>query len=255
MEIKHFVLIISIFYILQGSSSSRPHTPTSNNSNKPAAPNVGSSIPAAPDESTTTPDSPDAGEESPDAGEESPESPYASNDNSPLEPASGPSAQFSFASMPASNPPGLDKICQATKLPVDCTKFISPFVNSSVKIEPLSIAKVGIRVSTDMSKQAIDTATRFMDDPKSSASLKEAMSTCLENYQSIPDDNDLALQALDKRNANEAAIKLSSSLASVDTCLDGNHQMHITSPMRDMEEELQRLLHITLTIVSDMVKF
>ncbi|KAE8723217.1 hypothetical protein F3Y22_tig00012523pilonHSYRG00026 [Hibiscus syriacus] len=157
--------------------------------------------------------------------------------------------------MPASNPPGLDIICGAIKLPVDCMKLISPFVNRSITIEPLSIAKVGIQVSTDMSKQAIDTATRFMDDPKSSASLKEAMSTCLENYQDIPDDNDLALQALDKCNTNEAAIKLSSSLTSVATCLDGNQQMRITSPMRDMETELERLLQITLTIVSDLVKF
>ncbi|KAE8665407.1 hypothetical protein F3Y22_tig00112616pilonHSYRG00020 [Hibiscus syriacus] len=287
MEIKHFVvLIISIFCILQSSSSTRHHRSVSNNNNSPAAPDAGpstqaapnarsltlaapkvgsltpaapdagSSTPATPDEIRTTLEAPDEGEESPDADGASPESPYGSRDKSPVEPALGPSAEFSFAnSKPASNPPGLDKICGATDLPVDCMKLISPFVNSSVKVEPLSIAKVGIRVSTEMSKQAIVTATRFMDDPKSSAKLKQAMSLCLELYEGIPDDNDLALRALDKRNAFEVKIKLSSSLTSVETCLDGIHQSRVTSPMRDMEAKLKKLLQITLTIVSGLVKF
>ncbi|GMI69478.1 hypothetical protein HRI_000617100 [Hibiscus trionum] len=252
MEIKPFILLISIFYFLHTSSSIRPEAPDAGSST-PESPDGSSSTPESPDASSSTPAAPD--DEAPDADDYSPESPYASNDKSPLPPAEGPSATFSFTSNPADNnsPPELEKICQTTKLPIECVKYVSLFLNDSVKIEPLTVAMTAIRVSTEMTRQAIDTATRFMDEPGASDSLKEAMSTCLDNYQTIPDDNDLALQALDKRNPNEASFKLSSSLTSMDTCFDGITQMHITSPMRDMEAELDRLLRINLQLVSNML--
>ncbi|GMI69479.1 hypothetical protein HRI_000617200 [Hibiscus trionum] len=229
MEIKPFIMLISIFYLLHSSSSIRPE-----------APDAGSSTPEAPD-----------------ADDSSPESPYVSIAKSPLPPAEGPSATFSFTSNPAGNnntSPELEKICQATQLPIECVKYVSLFLNDSVKIEPLTVLMTAIRVSTEMTRQAVDTATRFMNEPGASDNLKTAMSTCLVNYQSIPDDNNLALQALDKHNPKEASFKLSSTVTSMDTCSDGITQMHITSPMRDMETELGRLLNINLQLVSKMVK-
>ncbi|KAK8509784.1 hypothetical protein V6N13_093632 [Hibiscus sabdariffa] len=263
MEIKPFILLVSIFYLLHSSSSIR----SSSSNNSPDAPDAASSTPKSPDGSSSTPAAPDAGSSTPDAPDEtstnpaspdaddsSPESPYSSVDKTPIAPAEGPSATFSFPSKPDKSSPELEKICQTTKLPIECVKYVSLFLNNSVKIEPITVAMTGIRAATEMTKQAIETATKFMDEPGASASLKEAMSTCLDNYQSIPDDNDLALQALEKRNTKEASYKLSYSLTSMDTCFDGISQMRITSPMRDMESELERLLRINLQLVSDMEK-
>ncbi|KAK8509782.1 hypothetical protein V6N13_093630 [Hibiscus sabdariffa] len=223
MEIKPFILLISVFHYLHSSYSIRP------------------------DKSSTTPESPGA-DNSP------PNSPYASISKSPLAPAEGPSATFSFTSKPGNSSPELEKICRTTKLPTECVKYVSLFLNDNVKIEPLTVTMTAVRVSTEMTRQAIETATRLKNEPGAPKNLKAAMSTCLDNYQSISGDNDLAVQALDKRNPKEASLKLSLSLTSMNTCFDGITQMHIVSPMRDMEAELERLLRINLQLVSGMVK-
>ncbi|KAK8718169.1 hypothetical protein V6N13_045412 [Hibiscus sabdariffa] len=247
MKIKPFIILISIFYFLHSSSSIRSPVFSSTTNNVPETPNANSSMPETPDKSSTTPESPDA-DNSP------PKSPYASIDKSPLAPAEGPSATFSFTSKSGNSSPELEKICHTTKLPIECVKYVSLFLNDSVKIEPLTVTMTTIRVSTEMTRQAIETATRFKKESGSPKNLKAAMSTCLDNYQSIFQDNDLALQALDKRNPKEASLKLSLSLTSMNTCFDGITQMHIISPMRDMETELERLLRINLQLVSNMVK-
>ncbi|GMI69480.1 hypothetical protein HRI_000617300 [Hibiscus trionum] len=240
MEIKPFILLISIFYLLHSSFSIRPE-----------ASNANSSTPESPDGTSSTP-------EAPDADDSSPESPYASLDKSPLPPAEAPSATFSFASNPAGNnsitSPELEKICKTTQHPVECVKYAALFLNDSVKIEPLTVLTTTIRASNEMTRQAIDTATKLANESGAADNLKTAMSTCLANYQTIPDDNNLAVQALDKQNPKEASFKLSSTVTSMDTCFDGISQMHITSPMRDMEAELQKLLSINLQLVSGMLK-
>ncbi|KAK8972221.1 hypothetical protein V6N11_024306 [Hibiscus sabdariffa] len=75
---------------------------------------------------------------------------YASIDKSSLVSIEGLSATFSFTSKPSNG------------FKIECVKYVSLFLNDSVKIEPLTVA----------------------------------MSTYLNNYQSISYDNDLALQAL-----------------------------------------------------------
>ncbi|KAE8703577.1 hypothetical protein F3Y22_tig00110467pilonHSYRG00081 [Hibiscus syriacus] len=285
MEIKHIIVLISIFYLLRSSSSSRTPLPSSSNNSPldansstldgpyessvdltPDTSEGGSSTPVAPDESSAdlTPDSLDGVTSNPEAPdetvnssfspEESPHSPYyGAVDLTPEGPR--PSASFSFTLMPGTSNPELEKICKETELPIECMKSISPLLNDTVQVEPITVAKLGIELSTNMSRQAADTATKLYDDPEASGGLKEALSVCIENYESIPDDNDLALLALNEHNLEEAMIKLSGPLTSMETCLDANHQMHNFSPMRDMEAELEALVRVNLHIVTDLVKF
>ncbi|KAK8654397.1 hypothetical protein V6N13_128365 [Hibiscus sabdariffa] len=305
MGIKHLILLVSIFYLLHGSSSTISSTSSYSNNNDSLetpdvnisstlessdessstldapdessstmdAPDESSSTMDAPDESSLTLDAPDESSSTLDAPDESswtPESPDESlwtepQEGTPVSPyfgavdltpeAPGPSVTFSFTLMPGSGNPELEKICKATELPINCMTILSQFLNDSIQIDPLTVAKVGIEMSSNMSRQAIATATKFQNDPEASTGLKEALSVCIENYDTIPDDNDGALQALDRQDISEASIKLSASLASIETCLDGNRQMHNLSPMRDMDSELKTLIRINLNIVADLIKF
>ncbi|KAK8570287.1 hypothetical protein V6N13_002977 [Hibiscus sabdariffa] len=284
MEIKYIILLVSIFSLLHGSSSTISSTPScSNNNDSLEIPDVisstlesldaSSSTLDAPDESSSTPDAPDGSSWTPDAPDESswtPESPDESSwsepqEGTPVSPyfgavdltpeAPSPSVTFSFTLMPGSSNPELEKICKGTELPINCMTILSQFLNDSVQIDPLTVAKVGIEMSSNMSRQAIATATKFQNDPEASAGLKEALSVCIENYDTIPDDNDGALEALDRQDVSEASIKLSAALAGIETCLDGNRQMHNLSPMRDMDSELKTLIRINLSIVADLIKF
>ncbi|XP_017635884.1 pectinesterase inhibitor 10-like [Gossypium arboreum] len=244
MGIKRSILLISIFSLAAISACARP-----------------------PSDITDTPESPDSTTESPDSTPESPDStPEAPDDdyspNAPDEAADGyapppeaPTPSATFTILPGGSYPELDQICGATDYPIECVRFISPYLNDSIKIDPLNVLKVGIHVATNMTIEALNLARKIRDDPRTSPNAQSCLSVCAENYDLIPDGNELALRAIEERNWSDLRNQLSGDLTSVNTCIDVYHEGNLASPMRDMDSDLLALYRVLLHIAVDMVKF
>lgn len=244
MGIKRYILHISIFSLVALSVCTRPP----------------SNITDTPESQNSTPESPDSTPESPDSIPAAPDDDY--QPNAPDEPAPGhapppeaPTPSATFAILPGGSFPELDKICAATDYPTQCIKFISPYLNNSVKIDPLNVLKVGLQVATKMTVEALDIATKLRDDPKSSENAQSCLSVCTENYDLLPDANELALQAIEQRNRSDLRDHLSGDLTSVHTCIDVYQEGNMESPMRDMDSDLLALYRVLLHIAVDMVTF
>ncbi|MBA0772611.1 hypothetical protein Gotri_007955, partial [Gossypium trilobum] len=213
MGIKRSLLLISIFSLLAISACARP-----------------------PSDITDTPESPDSTPESPDSTPEAPDDDYSPN--APDEAADGyapppeaPTPSATFTILPGGSYPELDQICGATDYPIECVRFISPYLNDSIKIDPLNVLKVGIHVATNMTIEALNLAIKIRDDPKTSPNAQ----SCLR-----------------ERNWSDLRNQLSGDLTSVNTCIDVYHEGNLASPMRDMDSDLLALYRVLLHIAVDM---
>ncbi|KAB2068642.1 hypothetical protein ERO13_A08G040400v2 [Gossypium hirsutum] len=152
--------------------------------------------------------------------------------------------------------PGLQQICKDTDHPVECISNIVPFLGHSKFVaEPVSVLKLEIQAMDNKVKEAIDKATKLMQDHSTQKMTASCLETCLDSYKSILDSDKRALDALSLHDVYQVSMELSSNIENVQTCEDAFLEANLKSPNIQMDSVIRKMISNTLAIGVDKVHF
>ncbi|PPR82765.1 hypothetical protein GOBAR_AA37950 [Gossypium barbadense] len=152
--------------------------------------------------------------------------------------------------------PGLQQICKDTDHPEECISNIVPFLGHSKFVaEPVSVLKLEIQAMDNKVKEAIDKATKLMQDHSTQKMTASCLETCLDSYKSILDSDKRVLDALSLHDVYQVSMELSSNIENVQTCEDAFLEANIKSPNIQMDSAIRKMISNTLAIGVDKVHF
>ncbi|MBA0708628.1 hypothetical protein Golax_023725 [Gossypium laxum] len=186
--------------------------------------------------------------------------PSAAFNNVPFSKSSGTRMDQTFnklPTLPTNNvDPGLQQICKDTDHPVECVSNIVPFLGHSKFVaEPVSVLKLEIQAMDNKVKEAIDKATKLMQDHSTQTMTASCLETCLDSYKSILDSDKRVLDALSLHDGYQVSMELSSNIENVQTCEDAFQEANIKSPNIQMDSAIRKMISNTLAIGVNKVHF
>ncbi|KAG5251913.1 hypothetical protein OIU78_011304 [Salix suchowensis] len=145
----------------------------------------------------------------------------------------------------------LTKICDVTDYPAECLATVAPLLAG--EINPISVLKIGIHALQKSFEVATAVATKLIDDLSTSAVVKDALDTCVESFDSgVADLND-ALEAISGHDIGRLSTLLSATITYSDTCEEAfSEQPHLESPLKEMDQHLDKLASINLAISASL---
>ncbi|KAJ6404093.1 hypothetical protein OIU84_012311 [Salix udensis] len=145
----------------------------------------------------------------------------------------------------------LTKICDVTDYPAECLATVAPLLAG--EINPISVLKIGIHVLQKSFEVATAVATKLTNDLSTSAEVKDALDTCVESFDSgVADLND-ALAAISGHDIGRLSTLLSATITYSDTCEEAfSEQPHLESPLKEMDQHLDKLASINLAISASL---
>ncbi|XVF66117.1 hypothetical protein PTKIN_Ptkin10aG0008900 [Pterospermum kingtungense] len=133
-----------------------------------------------------------------------------------------------------------------------CLTTIAPVYNG--KTDLLSVIQMMIKAATDQVKQAMATAKKMANDPRTDAKTRSGYKDCEEMYDDALDNFQEALDAIPIPEIGTVNIMLSAAITDISTCDDGftgqpNPIPDGVSPMAKLNEHLMNIVGVMLSIV------
>ncbi|EOX95282.1 hypothetical protein QUC31_004963 [Theobroma cacao] len=157
--------------------------------------------------------------------------------------------------LPVSADPSLQRICGDTDHPIECLTTTVPFLGDDVKIEPVSILKVGLEAMGNKTREALAEASLLLLDPSTQEAVASCLETCIDSYNAILDTNQKALEAIAIRDLYQLSMELSSNVENVHACSDAFEEAELESPIKEIDALLEKMISNSLAIGIDMVHF
>lgn len=170
--------------------------------------------------------------------------------------SSGPRVDLPFNTLPTNVDPGLQQICRDTDHPVECISNIVPFLGHGKFVaEPVSVLKLEIQAMDNKVKEAMDKATKLMQDHSTQKMTASCLETCMDSYKSILDSDRRVLDALSLHDVYQVNMELSSNIENVQTCEDAFLEANLKSPNIKMDSMIRKMITNSLAIGVDKVHF
>ncbi|CAA7044269.1 unnamed protein product [Microthlaspi erraticum] len=138
-------------------------------------------------------------------------------------------------------------LCKGTDYNNECLAAILPDLQKRADegkggVERKDVLRMEVESLSKKANATLDYAKRLMDDSKTTMPVKEAMSVCVESYESLIASVEDARTALDDGDYGRLESVLSAAISDVSTCSDTFVDIPgVESPTASLDELIKRL--------------
>ena len=145
--------------------------------------------------------------------------------------------------------PEVKKACDSTDNPLLCLSSVGPFLQG--KFDSISILESEIKAVEAQTKKVMQKAAEIAQNPATAEDVKQGLTYCKENYDSMIDNLNAAVDAIAKHDKGTLSTALSAVISDLSTCDDTFAETTTTpSPMKKLETPIMDLSSNCLALVS-----